>query len=143
VTVSPVIMKEKDPSTLVLHNSFDLLEENSELPSREAKLPDMAVAISSKDMLLGSAGHDMHARSFPRVVSVSSGQTWDHNNAMQCDSVELLTTKLVESVCASAEMPITDKLVEPVTVTEVLGPDKGKIQNANSFKHCSEASKKE
>jgi hypothetical protein len=70
------------------------------------------------------------------------GVQFDPNNAMQCDSAELLTTKLVESVSASAEMPVTHKLVEPVTVTEVLGPDKGRIQKANNSKHCSEASKK-
>jgi hypothetical protein len=52
VTVSPVIMKENDPSTLVLHNSFDLLEDNCELPYREATLPDMAAAISSKDIFI-------------------------------------------------------------------------------------------
>jgi len=45
-------------------------------------------------------------------------------------------------VSASAEIPVTYKLVEPVTVTEVLGPDKGRIHKANNSKHCSEASKK-
>jgi len=61
---------------------------------------------------------------------------------IQCAYAELLTTKVVESMSDSAEMLVTNKLVEPVTVTEVLGPDKGRIHKANNSKHCSEASKK-
>lgn len=50
--------------------------------------------------------------------------------------------QLVEFVSASAKMPFTNRLVEPVTITEMLGPNNGKIQKANSCKHCSEAGKK-
>ena len=55
--VSPVIMKENDPSTLVLHNAFELLEADIALPSRKARLPDMDIATSLKDGCFEKIAH--------------------------------------------------------------------------------------
>jgi len=137
VTVLSVIFKENAPSTLVLNNSFNMLEVENELASGEACLADMDPTISSKVALDSTESE--------KLVSKESACLVDSTNC-EFSSVEnrqpQFSVKLVEYVSASVEMLITNKLVEPVTVTEMLGPDKGKIKKANSSKHCSEASKK-
>jgi len=114
-----------------------MLEVENELPSWEACLADMDPTINSNVAL------DCTERE--KLVSKEIACLVDNTNC-EFSSVEnrqpQFGVKLVECVSDSVEIPITNKLVEPVTVTEMLGLYKGKIQKANSSKNFSEASKK-
>ena len=114
--VSPVIMKENDPSTLVLHNAFELLEADSALPSGKARLPDMDISTSLKDGCFEKIAHfevPSEKRPIQFVASSSSNQLLKDVSGLQSCTMP---------AAVSPGQTLAPKSVEHVEKVHVLSP---------------------
>ncbi|RHN63194.1 hypothetical protein MtrunA17_Chr4g0055681 [Medicago truncatula] len=80
------IQKSGNSSTLSLHNSFDLLHEESELPSGEAQLSDKDLNHISKVTLIDSA--EIVDKVSEEIVSLSQAAYYKDSDALKSVSYE-------------------------------------------------------
>jgi len=115
------IQKNGDSSTLVLHNSFELLVADCELPSGEARLGDKDLTHLSND----------------RLSNITK-------NGELRNSLKLLDDEVAIPVGESHHKVVLSplKMATPVTTYEELGPDKGKVHGIGGSESVSAAAKK-